>query len=779
MTSAAPTTDTVRTLLRMHARPGREQEFESAWLSAAEVIRTVPGNIRQDLLRDPDVPGEYLIVAEWTSRDALDAFGRSPRRDLLTTALRDLRDDADRQTYEVLRTLDGTGPGVRVLVTTTVPAGDEDRFERRYGEVAALMRGTPGHIREELLHEPGTPTYHLLAEWSSEAAFQAWVRDPRHTEKTGPILPYLERGFSRRVFAIAARPPESPAAQPGSAGQPDTTVPAQARDRQANTGVLVVGGGPTGLTLAIELARRGVPFRLAEQNTQPPTQADKAIGVHCRTMEIWEDLGIVREAMDAGIWLDGQIVVVNGRQTHRVEWNLPELPYAHLGLPQYETERILTERLTTLGGGLERGLTLRGFTQDSGGVTARLSGPDGRAETVRAKYLVGCDGAHSAVRRELGLRFDAGAGKFPQLFMLADVEVDWSMPPGYLIRYLHETDGQMDGMLVCVPLRGRGRYRMATMAPPRIMAEAARTDVPPGYLKEYDPPSLADFQVALDRLAPPGTTARALRWSSIFRINHGIVEGYRVGRVFVAGDAAHLHPPAGGQGMNTGIQDAYNLGWKLALAAGGRAAPGLLDTYEAERRPAGESVVGRAVRVAFTDEMDSDDEKAQFLDEMQMTLTYRGTPGVGEAMGWEAPDSGPAAGDRAPDVTGLTRRGVGHPLRLFDLTRGTTHTLLLYADASTTAEDLHGYEKLVERVTQQAAGAVTVYVVRDPGAPATVDLPAVCDAGRAFRAAYAGGGPCAYLIRPDGHVGFRTRPVLAGALEDHLRTIFATNGDQS
>src|SRR3979411_223567 len=174
-------------------------------------------------------------------------------------------------------------------------------------------------------------------------------------------------------------------------------------------------------------------------------------------MEIWEDQGIARDAMDAGIWLTGQMVFVTGEQTHRMSSELPELPDQHLGHPQYETERILTERLATLGVRPHRGAELIAFSQDDDGVLATLAG--GENETVRAKYLVGCDGAHSKVRELLGLTFSGGLGKFPQLFMLGDVDVDWDMPEGHLLRFMHETEGRMDKMLVCVPLTGRYRHR--------------------------------------------------------------------------------------------------------------------------------------------------------------------------------------------------------------------------------------------------------------------------------------------------------------------------------
>jgi 2-polyprenyl-6-methoxyphenol hydroxylase-like FAD-dependent oxidoreductase len=507
----------------------------------------------------------------------------------------------------------------------------------------------------------------------------------------------------------------------------------------------------------------------------PLGQADKAIGVHCRTMEIWEDQGIVREAMDAGIWLTGQMVFVIGEETHRMSWELPELPYSHLGLPQYETERILIDRLATLGVRPRRGAQLTGFTQSDDHVDATLALHGGGTETVRAKYLVGCDGAHSKVRELLGLTFTGGLGKFPQLFMLADVDVDWDMPEGHLIRFMHETDGRMDNMLVSVPLHGTSRYRLATMAPPRFFAQTGGKDAPPGFSEELAEPTLADVQVALDQMAPPGSRAANLRWSSVFRISHGIVDRYREGRVFVAGDAAHLHPPAGGQGMNTGIQDAWNLAWKLALAVRGVAATGLLDSYETERRPEGEEIVGRAVRMAFTDELDRNDLKRQFLQEMSMLLSYSNSPIVDEFL--STPDAlweGPQPGDRAPDVAGLRRPGVGHPLRLRDLTRGTRHTLLIYADDD--AGELSTVEKMCADVRRQASGEIDAYLILSPDAraPRLLYPPAVRDAGGEFRAAYDVTGTALYLIRPDGHVGFRSQAIDAGALSKNLQLVFGS-----
>ncbi|SDD40887.1 2-polyprenyl-6-methoxyphenol hydroxylase [Geodermatophilus telluris] len=927
----------VRTVLRVRAREGCEDAFAAAWRQAAAAVARVPGVLRQELVRDADDPRWYGFVSDWTDRAAADAFEGSAAREVLTAALRDLREDTARETVTVLAT-QATEPRrpVRIDFSTSVAPGEQVAFERAYTTVTQRIGDSRGYVREELLRDASGLRYHIFAEWESEDDFVAWVEDPSHmaagaplarwhsvefrrevleirqrtdpeedfpplsppggdvevarvrvdsavtvepweqeafelaylaaaqlarsapghareellreadgrrwhvvaeweseqhfTDWTaepanwaaGPLGRWLARGEDRRVFALRVRP-EPPSAAPAPvpaavpvapepdlevvAGPPVTTVPsasvqefvekpddghaaaaaalpvpADLAGASRTTGrtveVLVVGAGPAGLTHAIELARRGVAVRVVDKRPEASTQADKAIGIHCRTMEIWEDQGIVTEAMDAGIWLYGQTVFVNGVQTHQVDWaGLDELPYAHLGLPQYETERLLGARLASLGVVVERGVELVAFTQDDEGVTARLRHASGEEETTRAQYLVGCDGAHSAVRSGLGLAFEGGLSMFPQLFMLGDVDVDWDLPAGHLVRFVRiENEDDFTGMLVCVPLKGRNRYRIATLAPQRWQDAVGSGVVPPGFWQEYEPPTLADIQAAIDDLGPEGTTASNLRWSSIFRIKHGIVDRYREGRVFVAGDAAHLHPPAGGQGMNTGIQDAWNLGWKLALAVRGLAAPGLLDSYEAERRPAGKMIVDRAVAIAFTDEMDMVDEKAQFLLEMQMTMNYAGSPLVGEAAPGGFP-AGPEPGHRAPDVHGLRRFGVAHPLRLFDLTRGTRSTLLLSADAGASEEQVADLEKLAVAVRQQTRGEVAAYLVAAPDArvPFLVDLPVVRDAEGTFAAAYgtAGAGTAAHLVRPDGHVGFRSRPLDEGALLDHLAGVFA------
>ena len=521
-----------------------------------------------------------------------------------------------------------------------------------------------------------------------------------------------------------------------------------------DTEVLIAGAGPIGVTAAIELARRGVAVRIVDPLLEPPQYA-KAVGVQPRTLEVFERMGILRQILDAAVPFRGQIVYVNGEPAGRVDFALPaDVPFGFIGLPQYSAERVLREELATRGVPVERGVRLTGFEQDADGVTATLEGEGGQ-QTVRARYLLGADGAHSVVRKTLGLTFEGAA--FDEQYMLGDVEVDWSQPPGYAIRAMHQTDGTIDDLLVCIPLPGRGRYRMSMLVPPDLSTEATG-GVQHGF-EGGNPPQLHHIQAVLDRLSPEPTTARNMRWSSVFRISHRIVNAYGRGRAFVAGDAAHIHPPTGAQGMNTGIQDAYNLAWKLALAVSGDAAEGLLDSYDAERRPVGEEVVGRTVRSAREGiGADSDDPSFVIRREAQLLISYAGSPIVADG-----------AGGRAPDARGLTRAAETDPVRLYTLLVGTRHTLVLYADGSA---DVDLLEVVAAAARDAANGLIDVYVVADPGVDgdATV-LPLLHDADGDFARAYGVDGVTAVVVRPDGQLGY-VGPAAADSLTGYLKRTF-------
>ncbi|WP_280340804.1 FAD-dependent monooxygenase [Nocardia neocaledoniensis] len=532
----------------------------------------------------------------------------------------------------------------------------------------------------------------------------------------------------------------------------------------AETDVLLVGAGPVGLVAAIELVRRGVRCRIIDALPEPPRYA-KAVGIQPRTLEVFESMGLLREFLDASIRLRGQLVYVNGAPAGRLELTLPpEVPFQFVGLPQYETERILTDRLTAMATRIERATTLVGFTQGEQGVDAVLRGPGGE-QTVRARYLIGCDGAHSTVRKALGLTFEGAA--FAEQYMLGDVELDWSQPPGYAVRAMHQTDGVTDDSLVCIPLPGHHRYRVSMQVPPEPAAAAAADGIEHGF-RAGPGPELADIQAVLDRLAPEPVTASRLRWSSVFRISHRIVDSYSRGRVFVAGDAAHIHPPTGAQGMNTGIQDAHNLAWKLALAVAGAGAPDLLAGYDAERRPVGEEVVGRTVRHAKEGVGTTDQDPDRFLlREAQLLIDYRDSPLV------TASPTGtrmPAAGTRAPDATGLTRSAVTDPFRLFTLLTGTEHTALVYADSTAGIADL---DRILDRLRDQAAGHVDAYVVTAPGtASVPTVVPLLSDRDGEFARRYRPEPGTLFLIRPDGYLGYVGSPTDA-ALSRHLAATFA------
>ena len=502
--------------------------------------------------------------------------------------------------------------------------------------------------------------------------------------------------------------------------------------------ILVVGAGPVGLTMASELARHGVRCRIIDKADRPSPYC-RAIGVTPRTLEIWEGMGIAREAIDAGLWITGMRSVITGHPPFDSLRDLSDLPYAGLGIPQYETERVLTRHLARQSIAIERGIALDALHQDADGVTASLNG-----QSHRFTHVIGCDGAHSAVRRALGIAFEGAA--MPMTFMLGDVHMAIDLPYGLALRAVRLHEDAPPDIFVAVPLPEPGRYRVSMIAPDSLAAGASGDH---GIQAEMKGPDLAALQAVADDLLPDRPVLSDLRWSSIFRISMRLAARYRDGRVFIAGDAAHIHPPTGGQGMNTGIQDACNLAWKLAAVLAGRAPAALLDSYEAERRPVGADVVARTLAASMNFGREGG-AKPDRLEDTQILVNYRDSAWVRDDGGAD----GPRAGDRAPDAGGLRQHGVGFPLRLFDLLRGTDPVLLLRgpSDART-------------RIAGLRVVAVTEAAMDDRHGVTMLH-----DAAGEFAAAY--GGAAAWLVRPDGHIAWRGPAASHPGLDDVLARVF-------
>ena len=326
--------------------------------------------------------------------------------------------------------------------------------------------------------------------------------------------------------------------------------------------VLIVGAGPTGLTLGLRLARHGTPFRIVD-GASGPGLASRAMVLQARTLEFYGQLGLAEEVIGRGI----PVQTAHFRE-HGAEMAALSLrdagagisPYPHaLSFPQDDHERFLVDQLTFHGVAVEWGTALRGFEDRGGHVRAVLRGDGGAEEACEAAYLCGCDGAHSTVRQQLGLGFPGGT--YDQLFFVADVAVA-GPPTTDLFLQLGERS-----LVLMLPVRSSGMQRLIGIVPAGL---EGRSEV-----------TFEDVRPSAEGLL--GIRVERANWFSTYRVHHRVAARFRVGRAFILGDAGHLHSPAGGQGMNTGIGDAVNLSWKLAHVVQGRVGPGVLDSYEPER----------------------------------------------------------------------------------------------------------------------------------------------------------------------------------------------------
>ncbi|MFE6857860.1 FAD-dependent monooxygenase [Nocardia sp. NPDC057668] len=478
--------------------------------------------------------------------------------------------------------------------------------------------------------------------------------------------------------------------------------------------VLIAGAGPTGLTLAIDLARRGVPVRIVDRAAEF-FDGSRGDGLQPRTLEVFDDLGVLDAVLAAGspqatmrVFFGGEFVM----ERRMTEWRepTPAVPQPNPWvLGQSDTERLLRERAAEFGVRVELGTELTDFTADADGVTATLT-RGGDSETLRVAYLVGADGGRSTVRKRLGIAFEGSTDDSVRM-LLGDVRADaLDHDFGY---WFARPDAPMSGIALS-PLPGGRRFQFATPVDGDGDANLA-------VLQRYVTERSGRADIVLSELG----------WATVWRPNTRLAERFRDGRVLLAGDAAHVHPPTGGQGLNTGVQDAYNLGWKLevALRNPGPESEALLDSYAAERRAVAAQVLG--ISSALLDKTVKGDPDA--LDREgthQLDLGYR----------MLFPDTGSATlrpGDRAPDAPLLTADG--RRIRLFEVFRGPHATLLIFGDGAPALESF-GVRPQVVRVGRSGA--------------ATGD--ALVDAGGHAAHAYDAADGTQILVRPDGYVGART-----------------------
>jgi 2-polyprenyl-6-methoxyphenol hydroxylase-like FAD-dependent oxidoreductase len=353
-----------------------------------------------------------------------------------------------------------------------------------------------------------------------------------------------------------------------------------------DTEVLIVGAGPTGLMLANQLARRGVPALIIDRHSGPSLQT-RALGVQARTLEIYSKLGIVDRALELGKPATGANLWAEGRKTAHVplgEAGRSATPYPYiLILGQDDNERIMGDRLRASGTTVQWNTELVGLAQQADHATATLKLPDGTSKAITAAWVAGCDGAHSAVRELSAITFPGAP--YEHVFYVADTEVTGTMVADEVNVYLWQA-----GFHLFFPMRGKDHWRIVGILP--------------AGLRDTRDVKFEDVIPSLRSEAGAALSIKSCSWFSTYRIAHRAASRFRAGRCFLLGDAAHIHSPVGAQGMNTGLQDAYNLGWKLALVGKGQAGVALLDSYEQERLPIAQRLLDttdRAFRVVVSD----------------------------------------------------------------------------------------------------------------------------------------------------------------------------------
>lgn len=530
--------------------------------------------------------------------------------------------------------------------------------------------------------------------------------------------------------------------------------------------ILIVGAGPVGLTMAAALTHQGIAVRLIDKS---PVASDKskALVLWCRSLELFSGLGLADTFVNHGMKLTGGSIYAQGKRVVHLDLTSDESPFGFpLMIPQNVTESVLTAHLASLGIHVERQMELVTFTETAGAILCTLRDGNGNQETVETPYLVGCDGAHSTVRHTLGVQF-AGSTE-PNNWMLADVHIDGPLARNEVSVYWHDK-----GVVAFFPIDATRTRMIADMGP--VDADATPKEL-----------TLGEVQATVNERGPSGLTLTDPLWLAYFHINERKVSDYRIGRVMLCGDAAHIHSPAGGQGMNTGMQDAFNLAWKLALILRGRGlADPLLTSFSQERSGVGDQVLKNAARFTTVATLPHPFERwvrnhiAPILgslpafrekirdDWFELSINYRHSLLAKDA----APSGGLQAGDRMCDAP--LEQSNSQSSTLFDVLDSTRHTLLLLPG--------HADDEAISNLVEIASSAATAFpdmlsthmvlsVNRTIGYVSVTPIGIHLDAtGNLYKKLHLTH-PALLLIRPDGYIALRSQPASAETLLAFMST---------
>lgn len=531
--------------------------------------------------------------------------------------------------------------------------------------------------------------------------------------------------------------------------------------------VLIVGAGPVGLFCANELSRQGLNCRLVDKKTTLSDKS-KALALHIRTLDLIKDCGFLDEILLEGHQVDGIMFKSNGKELIHATFNALKVdrPYV-IDLPQSKTEHILFQNLIKKGIQVEWETELTAVQQEHDFNLATLKHSDGRDEEVKASWIIACDGSHSTLRKLVKAEFVGSSYK--QTWWLADVRIDWALPENKILLYVSEK-----GPAACFPM-GDKRYRLVMTAPEKIM---------------HQEPTMENIEQTFKARCSDNVLLSDPHWISQFGIDHKQIQNYRYGRIFFAGDSAHVHSPMGGQGMNTGLQDIYNLAWKLALVHKGLAKESLLDSYHKERHPIAAEVLKKTGIMTHMMMMSHSLlitirnfilqtamsfhslKKYMLYDIAELSISYAKSPIV-KILGKKTQFK---VGEFLTNFTYVEIKNK-ETKELQDMTQGINHHLLLFAGLNN--KNVFYLAELAAAINKQLRGLIQTHIILPHSEiiPLTEDIPLLVDENQKMHQHFKINQPTAVLIRPDKYIGLTQSPVNKEELLTYLQNSYFKTDD--